>query len=101
VPLEYPDRLTETHIDDLPMIVNPVQSADLSRVLEVVPEHRRPDVVLAYLNITEEQWAIAAGMNYINVWRWLHDQTRFPFGSALRLAKVVGVPADLVFRRWI
>lgn len=85
------------HVDDLPCLLNPVHAVDLRRILEVTPSTRRVAVALAFADLTIPAWALHAELNDATVWRWLKAERKVPFGGALRLAKVIGQPAELVF----
>ena len=85
-------------VDDLLPILNQTRSSDLALVLELTPPRFRPPVAMAFADLTLSRWAEEAGLEEITVGRWLRSLNRIPFGAALRLAKVLGVEADLLFR---
>jgi transcriptional regulator with XRE-family HTH domain len=84
--------------DDLRPLLNPVQCADLAVVLEVTKADRRIAVLLAFADLSQDDWARAAGLEPPTVSRWIAGQNRLPFGGALRLARIVGVDPELLFK---
>lgn len=89
------------HVDDLPCVLNVVQAQDLSTILELTPASRRVAVALAFSGLTPESWSRAAGMDRVQVHRWVRvrrHRYRLPYGAALRLATVLGQSADVLFK---
>ncbi len=87
-------------VDDLACVLNPVQAADLTTVIELTQPSRRPAVALAFLDWSYDTWGEHAGVGKANVGRWLRGDFRLPLGGAMRLAKVVGQAPDVLFKDW-
>lgn len=95
--MRLPARGLEVPVDDLVPLLNPLQQVDLMGVLERTPERLRPNVALAWTDITIARWAMEAGVEEVTLTRWLRHQARMPFGGAVRLARVIGVDPVLLF----
>ncbi len=93
-------RIDARAVDDLPCVLNPVQVADLTTVMELTQSGRRPAVLLAFLDWSQETWGTHAGVGKYNLGRWLRGEYRLPLGGAMRLAKVVGQAPDVLFKDW-
>lgn len=87
--------------DEVRCVLNPVQANDLIFVLGVTQADRRVDVAMAFTGLTVAAWSEAAGLGQVQVGRWLDEKHRFPLGAAFRLAKVLGVDAEVLFGFWI
>lgn len=88
-------------IDDLRSLLNPVHQADLAHILWITPEHRRVDVALAFMGLSQRRWADEAGLERNSLLRWMRKEYRLPLGVAFRLAKVIGVDVDLLFADYL
>jgi hypothetical protein len=89
--------------EDINCILNIVQRADLEKILELTPGRRRLDVSLSFSGIEAKdlikQVGIYDGDSPNSVWRrWFRHEHRLPLGAAVRMAKVFGVPTELLFQ---
>lgn len=89
------------NFDEIRCALNPTQANDLVFVLGVTRADRRIDVALAFSGLSVADWSGAAGLGNVQVGRWIGEQHRFPLGAAFRLAKVLGVDAEILFQYWI
>lgn len=87
--------------DQIQPMLNPVQTNDLLFVLGVTSPDRRVEVALAFAGLTVLRWSEAAGLGPVQVGRWLDRQHRMPLGAAFRLAKAIGVDAEILFAGWM
>lgn len=94
------DLLQAVCIDDIEAKTNAVQRQDLESILKLTPPDRRVLVTLAFLGWTATGWAYALGLSPKTVCCWVNGSNRMPYGGALRLAKLIGVPPDLLFEHW-
>lgn len=85
-------------LDEIRSVLNPVQSRDLEWILERTPYTVRVPVALAFANLFQSTWAEAAGFDDRAVNRWVNGQHRIPIGAAFRLAKVLDVNCEVLFR---
>lgn len=94
-------------LDDLTPILNPVRVAALTAILDVTPHAQRVDVMLAFCALTRHDWMTQAGFVATQkaaqqtILRWTTGANRMPLGVAIRLCKVIGVPAELLFSEQI
>lgn len=95
-PRALPDG-TGLHLDDIVPLSNPSQQMDLARIMFYTPWHRRPYVALAFLDLTQDQWYRAAGLDGAVARHWVHQRTKMPLGGALRLAKALGLSVEELF----
>lgn len=86
-----------THVDDLVPKLNLVQQSDLTHILSLTPYRRRVAVMLAYVDLYEEDWCNMAGLSAKSVRDWLRGTHKMPFGAAYRLARVIGVDPEQLF----
>jgi hypothetical protein len=91
-----------TALADLPCLLNPVQSADLTTILELTPYPRRIAVALAFVGLSRREWIGAArfprtiSSMETNMSRW-SASAMIPFEAAARFAHVFGVSPELLF----
>lgn len=88
-------------VDDLPCLLNMVQIDSLNEALRLAPEHRRPFVLIAWLELDQARWAHEAGFEPPTLLRWLQRYNRLPFGAAVRLARVVGLDPVMLFEGYV
>lgn len=94
-------------LDDLTPILNPVRVAALTAILDVTPHAQRVSVMLAFCDLTRQAWMSQAGFVASDkaaqqaILRWANGDNRMPLGVAIRLARVIGVPAELLFSEQI
>lgn len=103
--LEFNKERSELSYDDIKSILNPVQAADLVRILLLTPEDRRLNIALVFSDITTEDLFIKSGLgmeisgsSYFTFKRWMRHECKLPLGAAFRLAKVFDVPVEILFR---
>lgn len=91
----------EIAFDDIKCVLNSVQSCDLKQILFMTPEDRRLEVALAFTGLSNKELFGISGFDTEATksgwWRWLRHENRLPLGAAFRLAKVFGVPAEVLF----
>lgn len=87
-------------LDALPILLNPVRAVDLATILELTPGRSRPTVAMAYAELDYKAWGDEAGFDERTISRWLRRETKMPYGGAMRLAKVLGVDAECLFKDW-
>jgi hypothetical protein len=95
----------DADVDALPLeeiqpVLHPSAACDLRRILFYVPTRLRPAIALTFAETSTMEWAQRAGLPRTNVMGWLNRSARMPFGGAIRLAKVFGVPAEELFEGW-
>jgi len=87
--------------EDIPCLLNPVQTCDLKQILLLTPDHRRVDVALAFSGLVAYQLFRKAGFtdnkSYKCCRRWFSGEVKLPLGAAFRFAAVFGVPAEILF----
>ena len=96
----------ELDFDDLPCALNPIQACDLKQILLMTPEDRRLDVACAFSGLTPVKAFTLAGLldddtpggGSRNYNRWLKHENKLPLGAAFRVAKVFGVPCEILFQ---
>lgn len=89
----------EIEYDDIVCVLNPLLSIDLKQILLMTPEERRLDVSLSFAGINMIDLFKKAGFNLEekNIYRWTTYQNKLPLGAAFRLARVFGVPVEILF----
>lgn len=90
-----------TPVDAIQAVLSPLRAQDLRAIFSVTPPRLRPGVALAFAELVQSSWEARAGLEHVTVWRWLTREHRLPFGAAVRLARVFGVPADELFEDWL
>ena len=92
---------TEIEYDDIICLLNPVAACDLKQILMMTPLDRRLEVSLSFANVDVKYLFITAGLyesQHDATWkRWLSHKSKLPLGAAFRLAKALGVPAEILF----
>jgi len=96
------------HVDDIPCALNPLQACDLKQVLLLTPEDRRFVVACAFAalephDIFDRAGLVSDSKHGDKQWqRWTGHEHRIPLGAAFRVAKVLGVPCEVLFasRLW-
>lgn len=88
--------------DDIVCELNVLLACDLKQILLMTPENRRLNVALAFANLNINQLADKSGLNDFDkngvvLRRWIRHEYRLPLGAAFRLAKVFGVPVEVLF----
>lgn len=82
-------------------VLTPLRANDLRAIFSVTPPRLRPVMALAFAELSQPTWEQVAGFDHPTVWRWLTRVHRMPFGAAVRLARVSGVPAEELFEDWL
>jgi hypothetical protein len=87
-------------------LLNPVKAADLERILLLSPPEIRLNIANVFLGLERKSSIfIYAGIDSKNidamVSAWINKTVRLPLGVAFRVAKVVGVSAEVLFEWWI
>ena len=91
----------EINFEDIICVLNPLQSCDLKQVLLMTHVDRRLSVALAFADIDLHQLMVQAGFEgeRSSFNRWLINfNSKLPLGVAFRLAKVFGVPVEVLFQ---
>lgn len=88
-------------VDDLIPLTNPSQQMDLARMCFYCPALRRPYMVLAVLDLTQERWAAEAGLEITVARTWLACRSPMPLGAAFRLARVLGLSVEELFEGFV
>ena len=96
--VEFPREIA---LDDVRSVLNPVRCGDLRAVMSYTPARLRVVVALAFAELTLHTLAECSGLPYPAVRRWVAAEYRMPFGAAIRLARVFGVPADEIFEEYL
>jgi hypothetical protein len=108
-PSPIPFERQPVGLDDIYCVLNPAQAADLERILLMTLPARRLDVAVAFCGLKSiyEAFVMAdladseSPTRSSSCYRWVERQSRFPMGAAFRLAKVFGVPAELLLLDWM
>lgn len=89
----------ELDYDDIKCVNNPLLACDLKQILMITPHDRRLNVALAFSNISLMELFRESGLYDDNkyIYRWTKHEVRLPLGAAFRLAKVFGVPSEILF----
>jgi hypothetical protein len=101
VVVAMPEPLATVALDDLRPVLHPSAAADLRRILFYTPERLRPVMACTFAELSVVEWAQRAGLPRTNVTGWLNQTSRIPFGGAVRLSRVIGVPAEELFEGWV
>ena len=91
----------ELSFDDIICVLNPLQSCDLKQILLMTQIDRRLSVALSFSDITIDDLARKSGLDSSecssSLRRWIKGENKLPLGAAFRLAKVFGVPVEILF----
>lgn len=88
-------------LDRIECLLNPAQAADLAMILEMTAPSRRYAVAVAFAGTTLPAIAARAGLGRLDVMRWTGALYKMPLGGGIRLARLFGVPAQLLFEHQI
>lgn len=84
-------------------VLNPLQAADLVRILEMTLPSRRLVVALAFSGLTQTQLLEAAGLNKAEIpkqngmlSRIIRGKIKIPSVYAVRISRALGVPIELL-----
>lgn len=101
-------------VDDVRCVLNPSQRCDLEDILQKTPAARRLRVAMAFVGVeTMVDLIRLAGLEpsdgrhdrgmdmRANFTRWTTGAIRMPMGIGFRLARVFGVPPDLLCEGYI
>lgn len=88
-------------LDEIESVLNMTRSMDLRHVFLYTPPRLRVVMALAFAELSMQQFASRAGLPRTTVTAWCQHQAQLPFGAAVRLARVFGVPPVEMFEYWL
>lgn len=98
---EAKDKPIALALSDIKCILNPVQASDLASILSMVLSSRRLDVAMAFAGVPSlMELSTRIGICNVSVGRWVYREAGMPLAGAYRIAKVFGVPVDLLLEHY-